>query len=177
MWRRWKATWMTLTHLFLHDWHSSLTKWIHLPGDWTTAIFNILACKASTRDQRQHIAAAERTAARQLRRRYRYNRYYERTRPLKLECQVFMHTLRNPPYITPPTATDSCNSLSVTVLVPLRATVNTFPCYQMPLHGSHVAITRRIKSVLFQQSVDGLSIAACLRHLWGQCKNTFGDKA
>ena len=61
-----------------------------------------------------------------------------------------MHTLRNPPNITPPSTTDSCNSLSVTVLVPPRAAFNTFPvtrCRQ----GSHVAITHCFKRVLFQQ--------------------------
>jgi hypothetical protein len=141
--RRWKTTWMSLTHLFLYHWHSSLTKWIHSPGDWTTAIFNILAHKASTLDQRQHIPQAERTT-RQFRRRYRCNHYYERTRPLKLECQVFMHTLRNPPYITPPTATDSCNSLSVTVLVPLRAALNTFPVTRC----RYMAVTWRLPAVL-----------------------------
>ena len=143
LWRRWKLTWMSLTHLFYH-WRSSLTKWIHLPGDWTTAIFNILAHKASTLDQRQHIPEAERTKAREFSRRYRCNLYYERTRPLKLECQVFMHTLRNSPYITPLSANDSHNSLSVTVLVPSRAAFNTLPVTRC----RYMAVTWRLPAVL-----------------------------
>lgn len=100
-WRRWKATRMSLTHLLLSHWHKYCTKWIHSPGDWTTAIFNILARKASTLDQLHHIPAAEPATASEFCQRYRCNRFCELTRPLQLEWQVFMHKLRNRPYTTP----------------------------------------------------------------------------